>query len=86
LAFEGTVTSIDGDVVTLDVGHWFKGGDAATVVLSAPSGLNALIGGMDFKSGDTYLITATEGTVNYCGYSGPSTPEFRASFEKAFPA
>jgi hypothetical protein len=85
LAFEGTVTTVAGEQVTLTVDHWFTGGSATTVELSAPAGLTALIGGIDFVEGGQYLITATEGAVNYCGYSGPSTPEYRAAFEEAFP-
>jgi hypothetical protein len=34
--------------------------------------------------GEQYLITATDGNVNYCGFSGPSTPELRSAFEEAF--
>lgn len=86
VAFEGTVTSVEGETVTLDVDEWFNGGDAEQVVLHAPSGLEALIGGIPFEEGQQYLITAYDGTVNYCGFSGPSTPEFRAAFEQAFGA
>ena len=86
VAFEGTVTSVEGDVVTLDLDHWFKGGDAGQVVLNAPQGMEALIAGIPFEVGGQYLITAYDGNVNYCGFSGPSTPEFRAAFEQAFGA
>jgi len=84
VAFEGTVVSVEGDAVTLDVDHWFKGGDASQVVLNAPQGMEALIGGFPFEEGTQYLITASEGNVNYCGFSGVSTPEMRAAFEEAF--
>ncbi len=84
LAFEGTVTSVEGETVTLDVDEWFKGGEAEQVVLHAPAGMEALIGGIPFEEGGQYLITAYDGTVNYCGFSGPSAPEFRAAFEEAF--
>jgi hypothetical protein len=84
VAFEGTVTSVNGDAVALSVDHWYKGGDATTVELNAPQGLEALIGGIEFVDGEQYLISATEGNVNYCGFSGPSTDEFRAAFEEAF--
>jgi hypothetical protein len=86
MAFEGTVTSVEGETITLDVDHWFKGGDAEQVVITAPAGMEALIGGIPFEVGTQYLITAYDGTVNYCGFSGPSTPEFRAAFEQAFAA
>jgi hypothetical protein len=84
LAFEGTVTSVEGDTVTLSVDTWFRGGDAAEVVLNAPQGMEALIGAIPFVEGDQYLITALDGNVNYCGFSGPSTPEYKAAFEQAF--
>lgn len=84
VAFEGTVTAAAGEQVTLDVDTWFAGGDSQQVLITAPAGLEALIGGVDFAVGEQYLITATDGTVNYCGYSGPATPDFRAAFQQAF--
>ena len=84
IAFEGTVTSVEGATVTLAVDQWFKGGDAGEVVLNAPQGMEALIGGIPFSEGEQYLISAQNGTVNYCGFSGPATPEYRAAFQQAF--
>jgi hypothetical protein len=84
VAFEGTVTAVEGDSVTLTVDEWFKGGDSGQVVLNAPQGMEALIAGFPFEVGTQYLITAYDGNVNYCGFSGQSTPEFRAAFEQAF--
>jgi hypothetical protein len=85
LAFEGTVTAVDGDTVTLSVDQWYLGGDDTTeVVLNAPQGMEALIGGIPFEVGSQYLISAQDGTVNYCGFSGPATPELRSGFEAAF--
>lgn len=84
VAFEGTATAVDGDRVTLEVDRWFKGGEADEVVVLAPQGLEALIGGIPFEVGGEYLISATDGQVNYCGFSGESTPELLAGFETAF--
>lgn len=84
-AFQGTVTAIDGETVTLTVERWFTGGDAAEVVLDAPGGLVALTGGIDFVEGTSYLVTASDGVVNYCGYTGEATPDLVAAFEQAFP-
>jgi hypothetical protein len=84
VGFEGTVTAVDGDRVTLDVDRWFKGGESDEVVLVAPQGLEALIGGISFEVGGQYLISATDRQVNYCGFSGEATPELRAGFESAF--
>jgi hypothetical protein len=86
VAFEGTVTSVEGETITLDIDQWFKGGDAAQVVLHAPAGMEALIAGIPFEVGSQYLITAYDGNVNYCGFSGPSTPELRSAYEQAFGA
>jgi hypothetical protein len=84
LAFAGTATSVEGEVVTLTVDEWFVGGDAVTVRLLAPAGFEALIGGIAFEEGASYLVSATGGTVNYCGFSGESTPELVALYEEAF--
>lgn len=84
VAFEGTVTGIEGETVTLSVDRWFKGGEASEVNLISSAGSVALIGGVDFEVGGQYLITASEGTVNACGYSSEATPEMRAAFDQAF--
>jgi hypothetical protein len=84
VAFEGTVTSVEGETITLTVDEWFKGGDAAQALLHAPAGMEALIAGIPFEVGGQYLITAYDGNVNYCGFSGPSTAELRSAYEQAF--
>ena len=85
-AFAGTATAVEGDTVTLNVDRWYAGGDPATttVVLRGSSSSPALINGFQFEVGEQYLITATEGNVNFCGYSGVVTPELTAAFEAAF--
>lgn len=84
VAFSATAAAVDDGVVTLDVDRWYTPGEAAVVELQAPPGQVALIAGFDFEVGQPYLITASEGTVNYCGYSGPATPELTALFDEAF--
>ncbi len=83
-AFAATATSIDDGTVTLSVDKWYAGGDAASVTLQAPTDMQALIDGFDFEVGQQYLITAAEGNVNFCGFSGLATPELTAAFETAF--
>ncbi len=84
-AFAGTVTDVTDGRVTLDVDRWYAGGSTSTVVLQIPPGASAaLIGEIDFQVGGRYLITAAEGTVNMCGYSGPATSELAEAFEAAF--
>jgi hypothetical protein len=51
-AFEGTVTAVDGPTVELDVDRWYNDGTASnadTVVVTAPEGMEALIGGFAFE-------------------------------------
>ena len=54
------------------------------MALLAPQGLEALIAGFDVEAGKQYLISVTNGQVNYCGFSCESTNELRAGFEVAF--
>jgi hypothetical protein len=84
LAFSGTVSAVEGESVTMGVDEWYVGGDASVVELTAPAGLEALIGTVDFVEGESYLISAYDNTVNYCGFSGPATPELQAVYDEAF--
>jgi hypothetical protein len=84
-AFAGTVVEVDEDSVLLDVDRWYAGGDAERVELAARGGDAVALGyGIDFLQGERYLVTAAQGTVNGCGYSGPATPEFERAFDEAF--
>ena len=83
-AFLGTATAVNGEQVTLAVDRWYAGGDAETVILHAPAGMEALIGGIDFQVGGEYFITAANGIVNYCGYSDAYSPELAQVFDEAF--
>lgn len=85
VAFKGTVDSVDGDIVTLRIDQAYAGTDAQMATLAAPAGMEALIGGVAFEVGQQYFITANDGTVNYCGFSGPVSPELEAIFSQAFP-
>jgi hypothetical protein len=87
-AFGGTVTKIDQGTVTLTVDHWFKGGTAEVVTLTTlPGDANAAVSidGVDFVQGRRYLVTATNGTVNSCGFTGEATPVLEKAFAEAFP-
>jgi hypothetical protein len=84
VAFKGTVTAADAGVVQLTVDDAYVGVDAQAVTLSAPDGMQALIGGVEWEVGGEYLVTAWDGVVNYCGQTGPATPELQAMFDQAF--
>ncbi|MGK2928986.1 MAG: hypothetical protein ACSLFO_05350 [Acidimicrobiales bacterium] len=84
MAFAGTVTAVEGDLVTLEVDRWYTGGDADVVELRAQGGQAALIAGFEFETGERYLVSAFDASVNFCGFSGPATPELTAIFDEAF--
>jgi hypothetical protein len=84
VAFGGTVTSVEADTVTLDVDRWYRGGSADRVTVSSPNGAMVSIEGVEFAAGTRYLVTATDGVVNACGFSGPATAELEQAYGEAF--
>lgn len=84
VVFDGTVTAIDGDQVTFDVGTGWKGVDA-TVTLTAPGTSIALVGPMpDFEVGGRYLVTAAGANINGCGYTLDWDADTAATWAAAF--
>ncbi len=87
VAFAGTATSVDSDAVTLKVDRWYKGGTADQATVSRPDPQSSIaLDGVEFVEGKRYLVTATDGTVNGCGFSGEATPELEKAFAEAFPS
>lgn len=84
VAFAGTATQVGDDSVTLDVDHWYRGGVADVVRLAHYNPATVSLDGFEFVRGDRYLITATGGTVNFCGYSGPWSQNLADAFQEAF--
>lgn len=85
VAFAGTVTAVQGDTVTLEVTRWYKGGSADQVVLDTPGEhTSASLDAVAFEDGKDYLVTATDGKVNGCGFSGPAGAELSRAFDEAF--
>jgi hypothetical protein len=85
VAFKATVDTVEADIVTMTVDEWYQGGDAQVVSLTAPDGMQALLGGIEFVPGQQYLVSAVDGVVSYCGLTGPATPELQALYDQAFP-
>lgn len=83
VAFAGTVSAVAQDAVTLTVDHWYKGGNADLVTIDTPVTSE---GPGEFVQGNKYLVTATNGTVNGCGYTGEATPDLQKYFDEAFPS
>ena len=83
-AFQGTVTSIEGDTVTMDTTEVLNGEVGETVQVTAPPGLfDTMIGTVNFEVGESYLVAAYDGQLSMC-YSGSATGDLRSPFEKAF--
>jgi hypothetical protein len=84
-ALEGTATEVTDDRVVLTVDKWYKGGDTDLVALTpADPNMVALIGAIEFEQGSKYLVTAADGAVNSCGFSGPYSADLAALFDEAF--
>ncbi|MDT4920204.1 MAG: hypothetical protein QOI15_1106 [Pseudonocardiales bacterium] len=85
VAFSGTVAEATDTDVLIDVDHWYKGGSADQVQLANHNQPEvALEGGIQFEVGHRYLVSASDGTVSMCGYSGEWSAEFEQSFQEAF--
>lgn len=87
LAFAGTVQEITDGVVTLEPTRFFTGEVTDLVEIEAPSAdLQELVGAVKFEVGGRYLVSATDGQVTVCGFSGAATPELTDLYDQAFPA
>ncbi len=85
VAFGGEVSEKTGDEVLIDVDTWYRGGDTDQVRLTAPdTSMTSLGVGIDFQVGSRYLVTALDGAVSYCGFSGPWTQELADAYAAAF--
>ena len=84
VALAGTVTAIEPRRVTLEVDRWYRGGDADLVTIGVQDTNSVALDGVEFVEGERYLVTATDGVINGCGFSGPATPELEQAFEQAF--
>jgi hypothetical protein len=83
VAFQGTVTSIEGDTVTLETTDVLNGEVGEAVQVTAPAGLGAMLGTVDFQVGGSYLVAAFNGQVSQC-YTGSASGDLRSPFDKAF--
>ena len=85
LAFSGTATDVTDSSVTLNVDHWYKGGTADQVELTNLGGVGPTTeGAVTFTAGQRYLVSASDGIVGMCGYSGGYTPALAQLYDEAF--
>jgi hypothetical protein len=84
VVFDGTVTAVDGDQVTFEVNEGWKGADGS-ITLTAPVVDVALTGPIpEFEVGGRYLVTASGGTINACGYTLDYDADTAADWAGAF--
>jgi hypothetical protein len=85
MAFDGTAVQVASGRVVIRVGHWYRGGDAPRVELTTPVGDSVTLeGSLKFQQGRRYLVTASDGVVNSCGFTLEWAPEAAATFQWAF--
>jgi len=84
VVFDGTVSAVEGDQVTFDVNEGWKGADGS-ITLMAPDENVALTGPVpDFEVGSRYLVSASGGTINACGYTLDYDADTAAEWAAAF--
>jgi len=85
-AFQGTVTAVGDNTVTLQTTDVFNGEVGETVVVAAaPADMRALTSTADFEIGAAYLVSAFDGSVSTCpGFSGPASGDVQALYSEAF--
>jgi hypothetical protein len=84
-AFAGTVTAIDGEKVTLQTTDVYTGEVGQTVVVDAPAAaMQSLIQSTQFEVGGSYLVSATDGQVAVCGFTGRADGALQGLYDQAF--
>ena len=85
LAFDGVVDDISDGMVTLTPTMFYAGEPTDRVRVSAPPEvLQQLLLSVRFEVGQRYLVSADDGQVSVCGYSGPWSEQLEQLFVEAF--
>ncbi|GAB2780569.1 hypothetical protein GCM10027020_37630 [Nocardioides salsibiostraticola] len=85
VAFDGVVREIDDTAVVLDPTLVYAGSEVEEVRVESPAAaLSPLIAAVDFQVGERYLVSAVDGRVTVCGFSGPYSPDLEQLYVDAF--
>lgn len=87
-AFDGTVTTIDGDAVTFAVTEHFvgSGGDEVTLTATGMTGTSITsAGGPNLAAGERYLVAGDDTFVWACGFTQPYDEALAAEWADATP-
>src|SRR5262245_1571635 len=86
VAFRGTLVALSDGAARFDVTHWYAGGPTDVAEVTAPAAaLSDLQQVADLRVGGDYLISATNGRVTACGFSGPARGHLLDLYGQAFP-
>ncbi len=86
LAFDGTVSAIDGDKVTFTVNQAYRGADGASIILDAAGMTGTTItsaGGPNLAVGERYLVAGDDHFAWSCGYTQPYDSQLAAQWQAA---
>lgn len=86
LAFDGTVSRVDGDDVTFDVNHWYKGGSGTQATLAGAStlgGLTSAGGTVSLEPGARLLVAGDGGFAWSCGFTQPYDADVAEQWSEA---
>lgn len=87
IAFDGTVTAVDGDTITFTVNRWYRGGDADEVTLAGAAGLSGLTSAGSATSvepGTRLLVAGDGGFAWACGFTQPYDPAVAEDWNDVF--
>lgn len=85
VAFDGTVSSISGEMVTLEPSKFYAGAETDLVVVRAPDAdMAALLSAVTFEEGGRYLVSAMDGVVSLCGFSAAYNDELAGDYAASF--
>lgn len=86
VAFDGTVRSIEGDLVTLVPTEWYAGEPTDLVTVQAPGdAMRALLVAVKFEEGGRFLLTSADGEqLMVCGFSAPFSAGLASMYTEAF--
>jgi len=86
VAFDGTITAVNGDEITFDVGEWFKGGSGGETTLEGAGtlgGLTSASSGIPLDAGTRLLVAGDGGFAWGCDFTQPYDASIAAAWRAA---
>ena len=89
MAFDGTITAVDGDSVSFTVATWFRGGSASTITLQGAAVLGGLTSAgpsVGLTPGTRLLVAGDGGFAWSCGFTQPYADAVAQEWERVLGA